>query len=111
MSDLSKDASAPIANSSEPKRSMMRAAEPIPPRRCRNYIRKEASIRWNVIVGNLLDKAQEASVSHIALVAKLAGFELGPMPPRAPKRARSLARQLREEMEELEARNIAEFGE
>ncbi len=89
-----------------------RVAIPMPSRSCRNYIRKEASNRWNVIVGNLLDKAEGGSVPHITLVAKLAGFEQGPMPPREPRRrTKSLARQLREKMEELEARNIAEFGE
>jgi hypothetical protein len=87
-------------------------ATPMSPWRCRRHIREQASEVWNVIVSNLLQKAKGGSVPHIALVVKLAGFEQGPMPPREPKqREKSLAQQLREEMEELEARNIAEFGE
>jgi hypothetical protein len=93
----------------EPKKK--RVAVPMAARKCRNYVRTEASNRWNVIVGNLLDKAEEASVPHITLVVKLAGFEQGPMPREPKRRTKSLARQLREEMEALEARNIAEFGE
>lgn len=88
------------------------AAIPIHPRRWRTHLRKEAADRWRVIVRSLLSKAEEGSVPHIALLAKLAGFEQGPMPPPEPKRrTKSLAQQLREEMEELDARNIAEFGE
>ena len=88
------------------------ACKRVPPHRCRDHIRNEAGKRWVPIVTNLLLSAERGSVPHIALVAKLAGFEQGPRVPCPPKRrTKSLAQELREEMEALEARNIAEFGE
>ena len=86
--------------------------KPPRPRACRVYIRREAARAWPVIVNSLIGKAKEGSVPHTSLVAKLAGFEQRPEPPREPKRRKKgLARRLLEEMQEHEARNIAEFGE
>ncbi len=82
------------------------------PTACREYLRKQTAEAWAGIVSALVEKATAGSVPHATLLAKLAGFEQRPTASTEPKRrGKSLAQQLREQMEELEARNIAEFGE
>ncbi len=79
---------------------------------CRDYLRERTEDAWKAIVQSLVDEAKAGSVPHITLLARLAGFEQRPAAPSMPeRRGKSFARQLREQMEELHARNTAEFGE
>lgn len=88
-----------------------RVAAPLRPRSCRTYLRKRLAASWPVVVQNLLTNAEKGSVSHINLAVKLVGFDSRPEPKQVRKpREKSFAKQLLEEIDELEKRNIAEFG-
>lgn len=78
------------------------------PRRCRDFIRREAADAMPDIVKTFVQKAKDGSVPHFASLTKIGGFDKRPV-AEAPKRLRrSLGRQLLDEVERYEAGQTAE---
>ncbi len=93
------------------REAALRSAKPIRARACRSHLRKHLAREWPTIVEALVEGAKSGSVSHTNLAAKLAGldFRAGPQQKQKPPQ-KSFARQLLEETEKLEKKNIEQYG-
>ncbi len=79
------------------------------PRRCREFIRRQAANAMPEIVKAFVEKAKGGSVPHFTSLAKVGGFDQRPAAADTPKPVRrSLARQLLDEVERYEAQQAAD---
>lgn len=91
--------------------ALSRHKKPPTPRRCRDFIRKQAAEAMPEIVKIFVDEAKKGSVRHFASLTKVGGFDQRPSASEAPKRRRkSLGRQLLDEVEKYEAMQAAELA-
>jgi hypothetical protein len=95
---------------SHPEASVAKRKKAPSPRRCRDFIRREAADAMPEIVTAFVDRAKGGSVPHFASLAKVGGFDQRPSSEAPKRRGKSLGRQLLDEVEKYEAKQAAQLA-
>lgn len=103
-------AESPSQIADRPETPVSKRKKPPSPRKCRDFIRRQAADAMPEIVEVFVEKAKGGSVPHFTSLTRVGGFDQRPSSSELPKRrGKSLGRQLLDEVERYEKQQAAEL--